>query len=47
VVSTHYPRDLRIVLNVREDMFADHDMLLHLKPFLESERARLLEESIR
>ena len=38
-------RDLGVIVDVRQDPFANHRVLLHLPPLLQRQRARLLKKS--
>ena len=44
VVVAHDRRDLRVLVDVREDSLADRGVLLHLTALLERQRAWLLEK---
>src|SRR5215510_8896294 len=41
------PRDVRVILNLREDVFANNRMLFHLTPFFQGQGSGLLEETRR
>jgi hypothetical protein len=43
-MMTDHLRDLRVVLDLGQDPLADLGVLLHLPPFRERERPRLLEQ---
>jgi len=47
VVVTDDPRNLGIVINLREDPLADRRMLFHLTPLCQRERARFFEQAWR
>ena len=45
VVMANDLRDLRVVVNVREDPLSDNGVLLHLAPLFERQGAGLLEQT--